>query len=147
DFEGVKSLAEFQQRIRARLNEYQPGEWITGRGWDHTLWPEQLFPTRRDLDAVSAAHPMIFWRVDGHVAVANSLALEMAGIARETKNPDGGEIERDAAGESTGMLKENAIGLVERRAPPLTGAQRRHAIELALAEAARFGVTSLQDNS
>jgi predicted amidohydrolase YtcJ len=147
DFEGVKSLAEFQQHIRARLNEYKPGEWITGRGWDHTLWPEQRFPTRRDLDAVSAVHPMIFWRVDGHVAVANSLALETAGIARETKNPGGGEIERDAAGESTGMLKENAIGLVQRRVPPLTSAQRRHGIELALAEAARFGVTSLQDNS
>jgi predicted amidohydrolase YtcJ len=147
DFEGAKSLAEFQQRIRARLNEYKPGEWITGRGWDHTLWPEQRFPTRRDLDAVSAVHPVIFWRVDGHVAVANSLALETAGIARETKNPEGGEIERDAAGESTGMLKENAIGLVQGRVPPLTPAQRRHGIELALAEAARFGVTSLQDNS
>ncbi len=147
DLEGARSLAEFQQRIRARLAEYKPGEWITGRGWDHTLWPEKKFPSRTDLDSVSRERPMMFTRVDGHVAVANSLALERAGIARDTKDPPGGSVERDAAGEPTGMLKENAMGLVGGKIPPLSAAQRRRAIELALAEAARFGVTSLQDNS
>src|SRR3989441_3751983 len=147
DFEGAKSLAEFQQRLRARLAEHKPGEWITGRGWDHTLWPEQRFPTRQDLDAVSKDHPMIFGRVDGHVAVANSLALQLAGITKETKDPAGGSIEHDPAGEPTGMLKESAVGLVSRKIPPLTPEQRRRAVEMALAEVARFGVTSLQDNS
>ncbi len=147
DFGGAKSLAEFQQRIRARLAEYKPAEWITGRGWDHTLWPEKRFPTRADLDSVSRDHPMLFTRIDGHVSVANSLALQLAGVTRDTKDPPGGSIERDAQGEPTGMLKENAVGLVSRRVPPLTLAQRRRAIELALAEAARFGVTSMQDNS
>jgi predicted amidohydrolase YtcJ len=90
---------------------------------------------------------MIFRHVSGHVAVTNSRALEIAGITKATKDPPGGEIERDAAGEPTGMLKENAMELVSRHVPPLTPARRRRGIELALAEAARFGVTSMQDNS
>jgi len=147
DLEGAKSLVEFQSRIRARLGEFKPGEWVTGRGWDHTLWPEKRFPTRADLDAISSKHPMMFTRVDGHVAVANSLALQLAGVSKHTKDPPGGSIERDAAGEPTGMLKENAMELVSRKVPPLSPAQRRRGIELGLAEAARFGVTSLQDNS
>ena len=147
DLTDAKSLAEFQQRLRARLGQYRPGEWITGRGWDHTLWPEQRFPTRQDLDGVSRDHAMLFTRVDGHVAVANSLALQKAGITKETKDPPGGSIERDSQGAPTGMLKENAVALVARREPAVSTAQRRRAIELALAEVARFGVTSLQDNS
>ncbi len=147
DLEGARSLAEFQQRIRARLGDYTPGEWITGRGWDHTLWPEKRFPTRHDLDTLSNDDPMVFTRVDGHVSVANSLALKLAQITRETKEPAGGSIERDAAGAPTGMLKETAMQLVSRKVPPLTAAQRRRGIELVLAEVARFGVTSLQDNS
>ncbi len=148
ELEGSKSLAEFQQRIRGRLSDYKPGEWITGRGWDHTLWPVKNFPTRQDLDAVSKDHPMLFTRVDGHVAIANSKALEIAGISRATKDPPGGEIERDpATNEPTGMLKENAMGMVAQKIPPATPEQRRRGIELALAEAAKFGVTSIQDNS
>lgn len=148
DLTGAASLEELQERIRARLGDYQPGEWITGRGWDHTLWDPPRFPTRADLDAVSREHPMIFTRVDGHVAVANSLALQVAGITRETPNPAGGEIQRDSlTGEPTGLLKESAMGLVTRAVPDRTPAQRRRGIELALEEAARLGVTSLQDNS
>ena len=147
DLEGTKSLVEFQSRIRARLGEFKAGEWVTGRGWDHTLWLESRMPTRADLDAISSKHPMMFTRVDGHVAVANSLALQLADVSKHTRDPPGGSIERDAAGEPTGMLKENAMGLVSRKVPPLSLAQRRRGIELALAEAARFGVTSLQDNS
>jgi predicted amidohydrolase YtcJ len=148
NLEGARTIEEVQQRIRARLGEVKPGEWIVGRGWDHTLWPEKKFPNRRQLDAVSKDHPMIFTHISGHVAVANSKALELAGITRETPNPPGGEIERDASGEPTGMLKEGAaMGLVHSMRPPLSHAQRRRGIELALAEAARCGVTSIQDNS
>jgi predicted amidohydrolase YtcJ len=148
DLTGSRSIVELQQRIRARLGEFKPGEWVTGRGWDHTLWPVKQFPTRQDLDAVSKDHPMIFGRVDGHVAVANSLALQLAGITSDTPNPPGGEIERDASGEPTGMLKEGAAqSLVRRKIPELSPQQRRRGIELALADAARHGVTSLQDNS
>ena len=147
DFEAAKSLAEFQQRIRARLPDFKPGEWLTGRGWDHTLWPTRKFPTRYDLDAVSRDRPMFFTRVDGHVAVANTLALELASIKADTPDPPGGSIERDANGNATGMLKESATALVAQRVPPLTPEQRRRGIELALAQAARFGLTSIHDNS
>jgi hypothetical protein len=147
DLSATKTLDELQQRIRARLADYPTGEWITGRGWDHTLWPGKRFPSRQDLDAVSTDHPMIFTRVDGHVAVVNSLALQHAGVTRETADPPGGEIERDAAGNPTGLLKENAMAMVRRQIPPLSPERRRRGIELALAEAARHGVTSVQDNS
>jgi predicted amidohydrolase YtcJ len=149
DFLGAQSLSEFQQRIRDRLKDYKPGEWMTGRGWDHTLWPEKRFPTRQDLDAVVADRPMIFGRVDGHVAVANSLALKIAGITRDTPDPAGAHIVRDSkTGEPTGMLEEDAaMSLVWRTVPPPTPAQLRRGIEMVLSELARDGVTSAQDNS
>jgi predicted amidohydrolase YtcJ len=148
DFTGVKSIAEFQDRIRARLKDYKPGEWILGRGWDHTLWPEKKFPTRQDLDAVSKDHPMIFGRLDGHVAVANSPALKIAGITRDTPDPPGGHIERDAKSEPTGMLEESpAMSLVYARIPSYSTEQRRRAFQLVMDEAVQYGVTSVQDNS
>ncbi|HYL68987.1 MAG TPA: amidohydrolase [Candidatus Limnocylindria bacterium] len=149
NLEGAASLSEFQQRIRIRLKDSKAGEWIMGRGWDHTLWPEKKFPTRQDLDAVSTNHPMIFGRVDGHVAIANSRALAIAGIGHTTPDPPAGHIERDpATGEPTGMLEEDAaMDLVYNRIPPHSVAQRRRALELAIEEAVKWGVTSLQDNS
>jgi predicted amidohydrolase YtcJ len=149
NLEGAKSLAEFQERIRSRLGEFGPGEWILGQGWDHTLWPEQRFPTRADLDAISRDHPMIFWRTDGHVAVANSKALELAGITEASVDPPGGKFARDpATGKLTGLLEEDsAMNIVGRRIPGVALERRRRAIELALEEASSYGVTSIQDNS
>lgn len=149
NFEGTKSLAEFQQRIRDALKNYKSGEWITGSGWDHTLWPEKRFPTRWDLDAVSKDHPMIFERVDGHVAVANSLALKITGVTKDTKDTPGSHIVRDEeTGEPNGMLEESgAMSLVYRHVPPPTHDVRRRAIELALEDAVSHGVTSIQDYS
>ncbi|MGH9774554.1 MAG: amidohydrolase [Candidatus Acidiferrales bacterium] len=149
DLQGAKSLAEFQQRVRGALKDYKPGEWITGRGWDHTLWPEKKFPTRQDLDAVAADRPMFFGRVDGHVAIVNSLALKISGITKDTPDPPAGHIVRDpATGEPTGMLEEDsAQSLVLRHIPSPGPARLRRAIEIALADAAEHGVTSLQDNS
>ncbi|HEU5411306.1 MAG TPA: amidohydrolase [Candidatus Acidoferrales bacterium] len=149
NIEGAKSLADFQNRIRAALKNYKPGEWITGSGWDHTLWPEKRFPTRWDLDAVSKEHPMMFGRVDGHVAVVNSRALEIAGITKNTPDPAGGHIVRDEkTGEPNGMLEEDAaMSLVSRHIPPPNHERRKRAIELALADAVSHGVTSIQDYS
>jgi predicted amidohydrolase YtcJ len=148
NLEGAKSLAEFQKRIRERAAQTKAGDWITGRGWDHTLWSPANFPTRKDLDAISTQHPMLFTHISGHVAVANSKALELAGITAATANPPGGEIEHDAQGQPDGMLKEGpAYGLVSRKIPGDTPEQRRKGIELALAEAAQNGITSMQDNS
>jgi predicted amidohydrolase YtcJ len=148
-FRGVRSLAEFQQRIRESLKDHEPGEWITGFGWDQTLWQDKRDPTREDLDAVSTANPMFFSRVDGHVAVANSLALKVAGVSRETADPPAGHIVRDAQNnEPTGLLQEDgAMNLVYAKIPAPSNEERRRGIELVLADAARAGITSLQDNS
>ncbi len=149
NLEGSKSLAEFQQRIRECLKDTEAGEWVTGRGWDHTLWPENRFPTRQDLDAVSRDRPLLFGRVDGHVAVANTLALQIAGITRDTPDPPGAHIVRDpTTGEPTGLLEEDAaMDMVFRHVPAPSPTQLRRAIELSLEEASRYGVTSVQDNS
>jgi len=145
--EGTRSLAEFQQRIGARLGEFGPDEWVTGRGWDQSLWKENRMPTRADLDDVSTAHPMLFERVDGHSSVANSLALELAGITRDTPDPEGGVIVRDDAREPTGWLKEKAVELVGHLVPAPDRERRKRGLLLAMQEAARLGVTSIQDNS
>jgi predicted amidohydrolase YtcJ len=149
DLRGTKSVEEFQQRIRARLKEFEPGEWIIAPGWDHTLWPVKKFPSRQDLDAISTEHPIFAQRVDGHVAVVNSQALKIAGTTRETPDPPGGHIERDAAtGEPTGMLEEDAaMNLVYDRVPPFSEAKRLRAFALVMEEASQNGVTSIQDNS
>jgi predicted amidohydrolase YtcJ len=136
--EGTRSLKEFQDRIRARLEDFKPGEWATGSGWDHSLWPENRIPTRKDLDAVSTEHPLLFERVDGHSSVANSLALKLAGITKETPNPDGGEIVRGENGEATGWLKEKAVDLVGRLVPEPTREQRKRGLLLVLQDAARW---------
>lgn len=149
DLEGAKSIPEFQERIRARLKDFKPGDWITGRGWDHTLWPQGSFPSRHDLDSVSTGYPMFFTRIDGHVAVANSRALEIAGVTRASQDPPAGHIVRDPkSGEPTGLLEEDsAMRLVASHIPPPSPAAHRRALELALDEASQFGVTSVQDNS
>jgi len=141
-----RSLEEAKQRIAAKVRELPAGSWILGRGWDHTLWGGQ-WPTRADLDAVAPNNPVFVQRVDGHVAWANSLALKKAGITRETRAPEGGEILYDAQGEPTGILKETAGELVSKIVPEPTREERLRAIERALAEARRYGLTSIQDNS
>jgi predicted amidohydrolase YtcJ len=149
DFTGVQSLTEFHQRIRAAIKGRAPGEWITGFGWDQTLWPGRRDPTRADLDAVSTAYPMFFARVDGHVAVANSRALQLAGVTQNTPQPATGHIVRDPqTSEPTGLLQEDgATNLVFSKIGAPSPAERRRGIELVLADAARNGITSLQDNS
>ena len=145
---GVKSVAELQKRLAEGVAQHKEGEWISGSGWDHTFWPDKKFPNRQELDAVSPKNPVILMHISGHVAVVNSLALQLAEINKATPNPSGGEIERDAAGEPTGMLKEGAaMMLVGSKIPPPSMEQRRRGIELALADVAQHGVTSVQDNS
>jgi len=143
---GAKTLAEAKARVAARVREVAPGTWVTGRGWDHTLWGGQ-WPTKKDLDEVAPANPVILQRVDGHVSWANTLALAKGGVTRATADPQGGEVLRDAAGEPTGILKETAAGLVTRHVPDATREERMEALARALAEARRLGITSIQDNS
>ena len=142
---GAKSLAEAKQRVAARVGEVQPGTWILGRGWDHTLWGGE-WPNKRELDEVAPNNPVFLSRVDGHTNWANSLALQKAGITRATPDPKGGEIVRDAAGEPTGILKETAGGLVAQVIPEPTHEEMAEALTRALAEARRYGITSIQTN-
>ena len=142
---GAKSLADMQERIRASAAKTGPGKWLSGGGWDHTLWASGTLPNRADMDAAAAGHPAIFVRVDGHIAVADSAALAAAGITKATKDPEGGKIDRDASGEATGILRETAQGLVH--VPPPSAEDRRRGLELAIEDAVSHGVTSVQDFS
>jgi predicted amidohydrolase YtcJ len=145
---GVPSPEEMQKRVATAVAQHKEGEWITGGGWDHTLWPEKRFPNRQQLDAAAPKNPVILTHISGHVAVANSLALKSAEIDKNTPNPPGGEIEHDALGEPTGMLKEDAaMSLVRVRIPDPPVEQRRKGIELVIQNVARNGVTSVQDFS
>jgi predicted amidohydrolase YtcJ len=144
---GARSLAEMRSRIAARAAIMPSGGWIRGRGWDETRWQEKRLPVRQDLDEVCGRHPAMFHRADSHVAVVNTAALRAAGIDAHTPDPGAGKIDRDEHGEPTGVLRETAMDLVAGRIPPPNSAERRCAIELALRQAARCGVTSLQDNS
>lgn len=148
DLKGAESVAELQRRVHAAALHHKAGEWILGSGWDQTLWPEKRFPTRQDLDEAAPDNPVFLVHISGHVAVANSMALKRTEIAPDTKNPAGGEIERDADGNPTGMLKEApAMEFVEQKIPDPTMEERRKGIELVLQELAKNGVTSAQDNS
>jgi hypothetical protein len=144
---GVKSLSEFRERIRARVATSAPGEWILGSGWDETLWPVKEVPTRWDIDEVTTDHPVFLNRVDGHIAVANTRALQLASITLASHDPDGGKIDRDATGQPSGILRETAKEAVEVVIPKPTHDQRRLAIEVALRDVAQWGVTSIQDYS
>jgi len=145
---GVATIEEVQKRVAASVTQHKEGEWITGSGWDHTLWPDKAFPTRQQLDAVSPNNPVFLTHISGHVAVANSAALKLANISKTTPDPLGAKIERDANGEPTGMLLEDgAMHLVRIKIPELTLDQIRQGLEMVLAEVAENGITSVQDNS
>lgn len=147
DLTGVDSFEEFARMVKERARISQPGEWIVGRGWDQSLLPGKAWPTKELIDSVSPENPVVLNRADSHSRLLNSLALQLSGITKETPDPDGGEIVRDpVTGEPTGILKENAMGLVRQ---PRTESreenertQARH-LNLALEQARRLGVTSV----
>jgi len=144
---GVKSLEEFRERIRAKVDAAAPGDWILGDGWDESLWPVKTAPTRWDIDEITRDHPVFVGRVDGHIAVANSRALQLASITIASRDPKAGKIDRDSNGQPDGILRETARQAVYDTIPKPTHDKRRQAMELALADAASRGVTSVQDNS
>jgi len=138
---------DFARRVGAHARTLAPGTWILNGNWDHEAWPGKALPTRASIDPVTPDHPVFVNRLDGHMALANTLALRLAGITRDTRDPEGGTIVRDASGEPTGILKDNAMDLVWIRVPEPSREMNRRAARAALQEAARLGVTSLQDNS
>ncbi|MFZ0541792.1 MAG: amidohydrolase [Candidatus Sulfotelmatobacter sp.] len=147
DLTGVKTLEELRERVKARVEKAKPDEWIVGGGWDETLWPIPTLPSRWDIDEVSDGHPVILARVDGHLALANTRALQLANITLASRDPEGGKIDRDANGQPTGILRDTAQQPVRAAIPQLTHEARREGIEVALADLAENGVTSAQDYS
>lgn len=145
DLTGSASLAELQQRLAAHAAANPGSGWVVGRGWNQELWADSRFPTAADLDAVVADRPVTLERVDGHALVANSAALQAAGITAATRDPSGGKIERDGSGKPTGLLVDAAMALVTSKVPAATAADR----DRALAEAQRlmlgFGLTAMAD--
>ena len=131
NLEGITSLEDFLAKVKARVDQAKPGEWVTGRGWIETHWKPPVFPTRWDLDKVAPNNPVILGRADGHGAVANSAALKLAGVDKSTPNPFGGEISKDKqSGEPNGMLLDGAQGLVRRKVPPTSSADAERAVVL-----------------
>lgn len=147
DLAGVKSLDEFRERVLAGVEKAKPGDWILGGGWDETTWPVNALPSRWDLDEVSGGHPILLDRVDGHLAVANTRALQLANITIASRDPLGGQIDRDANGQPTGILRDTAQQAVAAVLPKPTREKLRQGIEVALADLAEHGVTSAQDYS
>lgn len=149
DLHGVTSLPEMQSRIAAYAKTLpDPNQWILGGGWDHTKWASKTLPTAHDLDSVTGTHPAFLFRVDGHIAIANTAALKAAGIDNTTPDPPGGHIDRDAQGNPTGIIRESpATSLVEKQIPPPSYETRRHALSLSIQDALAHGVTSIQDFS
>ena len=147
DLRDARDEQDFAARIGAHARTLPRGTWIQEGNWDHETWPSKALPTRALIDAVTPDHPVFVQRLDGHMALANSLALRLAGVTRESKDPDGGTIVRDAAGEPTGILKDNAEELVTRAIPEPSREMNLRAARAALKEAARVGVTTIQDNS
>ena len=135
---------KFVFRVAAFARSAEPGEWITGGAWDHTNWGGEL-PRRDWIDAVTPDNPVWISRVDGHMALANSLALQRAGVDADTPDVAGGEIIRDANGEPTGILKDNAKSMVEAVIPEPTERQQDAWLDAAMKYVAGHGITTVHD--
>jgi hypothetical protein len=145
NLDGCASIEQFLTRLQNWAATKQAGEWITGRGWMEEDWPIKQFPTRHDLDKVAADWPVYLNRADGHMAVVNSKALQIAGITPATPNPQGGEILKDGSGEPNGLLVDRAMRLVAQHIPTSSREfQEKFALkanEVALA----YGLTTIHD--
>jgi hypothetical protein len=144
DLRHVKTVAEVAAIVRRAAASRPKGTWIHGRNWDQTNWGGQ-FPTADDLERAAPDHPVHLTRVDGHASWVNRRALALAGLTRETPDPPGGKIHRDAQGEPTGILIDRAQGLVARRIPPPSDAEVRERLARAAAECVRLGLTTVHD--
>ena len=147
DLRDANSPQEFAARIKAFAEKLPKGRWVTGGDWDHERWPDAKLPTKELIDSFTAETPVFVNRLDGHMALANSLALKLAGVTRETVDPPGGVIVRDKSGEPTGVLKDAAQNFVWKVVSPATFEEKLDAARAATNYAAKLGVTSVQDMS
>ena len=145
DLRPANSTTEFK-KILKDYSEKHSGKWITGGYWDHEKWEKKDLPTKDMIDEVVSNAPVFVDRLDGHMGVANSYALKLAGITKDTENPDGGLIIKDPkTGEPTGVLKDNAMYLVTKLIPDPTADENFEALLAAFEEAKKLGITSVQD--
>ena len=146
NLEGLTSLEDFLAKVKARVDQTKPGEWVTGRGWIETFWKPPVFPARLDLDKISPNNPVYLVRADGHGAVANSMALKIGGVGKDTRDPFGGQILKDKqTGEPTGMLLDNAQSLVTSHIPARAAEDSERAVLLGVKRSIELGWTQVQD--
>ena len=145
DLVGTTTEAGAAERVRAFAADKPDLDWVLGRGWNQVLWDSNEFPTATSLDAVLADKPVWLARVDGHAGWANSLAMEIAGVTRDTEDPDGGQILRDEDGNPTGVFVDNAMALIRNNIPPATIEEQKFALLTAMNSLATYGLTSVHD--
>lgn len=146
NLEGTSALEDFLAKVRDRVAQTERGKWIIGRGWIETFWKPPQFPSRTDLDKIAPDNPVFLTRADGHAAISNSAALNIAKIDKHTPNPFGGEILKDkTTGEPTGMLLDNAMDLVAKNIPKPTEAEREKAFLLGIEREIKLGWCEIQN--
>ena len=146
NLEGTNSLEAFLTKVKERVDQAKPGDWVTGRGWIETFWKPQAFPTRADLDRIAPNHPVYLTRADGHAGVANSAAIKLAGVDRNTPSPFGGEIMKDKqTGEPNGMFLDAAQSLISRKIPSGNQGSLEEAIVSGARRSVELGWTQIQD--
>lgn len=143
--EDLNCLDELHARIKNRTQTLAPGQWIIGQGWNEADWVQPHQPSRTSLDQVAPHHPVLLWRCDLHLAVANSAALQLASIDSTTEDPPEGRIERDGSGEPTGILRELAINIVRRAINAPAADQVSAAFKDGIDALHRFGITAIHD--
>jgi predicted amidohydrolase YtcJ len=145
DLRPANSTQEFRKILKDYIEKY-PNKWITGGYWDHEKWQKKDLPTKEMIDDISPNTPVFVERLDGHMGLANSYALKLAGVTKDTESPEGGLIVKDPkTGEPTGVLKDNAMYFVYNKIPSATAEENYSAALAALEEAKRLGITSVQD--
>jgi predicted amidohydrolase YtcJ len=146
DCSGAKSIDEIIERAKDYINKYKPkpGEWILGRGWNQILFDEKRELTRHDLDKISTEHPICFTRICEHAVAANTMAIKLAGVTRETPQPVGGHFDIDEKGEPLGMFRETARYMIYEIVPDASVEDIKEMLKDAANIAASYGVTSVQ---
>ena len=145
NLQGADSLKNMLTLVQIHSNKLSDGDWVVGRGWIEKKWPEGRFPTIEELDAISDKKPIALERADGHAIIVNSLALKLAGIDRNTQDPIGGKIDKDANGKPNGVLIDKAASLVESIIPKRTKKEEKRALREGLNRTAKMGWTQLHD--
>ena len=145
DLRAVSSLEELKHTVEHAVRQLAQDQWLLGQGWNETQWPQPRLPARADLDPVSGERPVVLWRSDLHLAVANSAALRRAGIYRNTEDPPHGVIDRAPDGEPTGVVRERAIDLLRAAIPPPASPVAARAVEKAARRLHAMGVLTVHD--